>query len=203
MILVDTTIVSVANPAIKAALDPDTGDLDNVVWVTSAYMLAYAVPLLITGRLDDRFGPKNIYLIGLAIFTLASVGCGLSSSFGMLIAFRTVQGLVDGLGWEWIFFVNIPDGIVGLVLAWILVPRPETHRHRFDVVGVLLGAVALFLIVFGLQEGEAYAWAPWAWGVVAAGVVVLGLFGWQQRGTRSEPLVPLDLSATGPSRCPF
>ncbi|MBS1672911.1 MAG: MFS transporter, partial [Actinobacteria bacterium] len=58
MILVDTTIVSVANPAIKAALDPTTNNLDNVVWVTSAYLLAYAVPLLITGRLGDRFGPK-------------------------------------------------------------------------------------------------------------------------------------------------
>ncbi len=64
MILVDTTIVSVANPAIKAALDPNTSNLDNVVWVTSAYLLTYAVPLLITGRLGDRFGPKNIYLTG-------------------------------------------------------------------------------------------------------------------------------------------
>ena len=53
MILVDTTIVPVANPAIKAALDPATNNLDNVVWVTSAYLLAYAVPLLITGRLGD------------------------------------------------------------------------------------------------------------------------------------------------------
>ena len=92
MILVDTTIVSVANPAIKAALDPDTANLDNVVWVTSAYLLAYAVPLLITGRLGDRFGPKKIYLIGLAIFTLASLGCGLSSTLEMLIVFRAVQG---------------------------------------------------------------------------------------------------------------
>src|SRR6186997_1494521 len=93
MILVDTTIVSVANPAIKAALDPETSNLDNVVWVTSAYLLAYAVPLLITGRLGDRFGPRNIYLIGLAVFTLASLGCGLSSSLGMLVAARAVQGL--------------------------------------------------------------------------------------------------------------
>ena len=67
MILVDTTIVAVANPAIKAALDPNTANLDNVVWVTSSYLLAYAVPLLITGRLGDRFGPKTIYLIGLVI----------------------------------------------------------------------------------------------------------------------------------------
>ena len=93
MLLVDTTIVSVANPAIKAALDPATNDLDNVVWVTSAYLLAYAVPLLVTGRLGDRFGPRTIYLIGLAIFTLASLGCGLSPSLGMLIAMRAVQGL--------------------------------------------------------------------------------------------------------------
>ena len=95
MILVDTTIVSVANPAIKAALDPASTNLDNVVWVTSAYLLTYAVPLLVTGRLGDRFGPKNLYLIGLAIFTLASLGCGLSQSLGMLVAMRAVQGLLS------------------------------------------------------------------------------------------------------------
>ena len=93
MILVDTTIVSVANPAIKAALDPTTSNLDNVVWVTSAYLLTYAVPLLVTGRLGDRFGPKNMYLIGLAIFTLASLACGLSGSLMALIIARAAQGL--------------------------------------------------------------------------------------------------------------
>lgn len=245
MILVDTTIVSVANPAIKAALDPATANLDNVVWVTSAYLLAYAVPLLITGRLGDRFGPKNIYLIGLAVFTLASVGCGLSGSLEMLVAMRAVQGLgaalmtpqtmavitrtfppqhrgaamglwgatsgvamlvgplaggllVDGLGWEWIFFVNLPVGIIGFVLAWILVPNLEKHPHRFDIVGVVLSAVAMFLIVFGLQEGEHYDWGPiWGpitvWMLIAAGVLVLAVFIWQQFHTRSEPLVPMAL----------
>ena len=240
MILVDTTIVSVANPAIKAALDPDTANLDNVVWVTSAYLLAYAVPLLITGRLGDRFGPKKIYLIGLAIFTLASLGCGLSSTLTMLIVFRAVQGfgaslmtpqtmavitrtfpptqrgaamglwgatsgvamlvgplagglLVDGLGWEWIFFVNLPVGVIGFVLAWMLVPNLETHRHRFDMVGVFLSALGLFLVVFGLQEGEHYDWAPWVWAMIVGGVVVMALFLWQQSRTKSEPLVPLEL----------
>ena len=240
MILVDTTIVSVANPAIKAALDPTTNNLDNVVWVTSAYLLAYAVPLLITGRLGDRFGPRRIYLIGLAIFTLASLGCGLSSSLGMLIAFRAVQGvgaslmtpqtmavitrtfpatqrgaamglwgatagvatlvgplagglLVDGLGWEWIFFVNLPVGVIGFVLAWILVPDLETHPHRFDMVGVFLSAIALFLIVFGLQEGEHFDWAPWVWVMIVGGIVIMALFIWQQARTKSEPLVPLVL----------
>ncbi|WP_294979521.1 DHA2 family efflux MFS transporter permease subunit [uncultured Microbacterium sp.] len=240
MILVDTTIVSVANPAIKAALDPSTNNLDNVVWVTSAYLLAYAVPLLITGRLGDRFGPKRIYLIGLAIFTLASLGCGLSGSLEMLIVFRAIQGLgaalmtpqtmavitrtfppqrrgaamglwgatsgvamlvgplaggllVDGLGWEWIFFVNLPVGVIGFVLAWMLVPNLETHPHRFDLVGVVLSAVGLFLIVFGLQEGEHFDWAAWVWTMIAGGVVVMALFIWQQAKTRSEPLVPLGL----------
>ncbi|GAA3036474.1 DHA2 family efflux MFS transporter permease subunit [Microbacterium dextranolyticum] len=240
MILVDTTIVSVANPAIKEALDPSTHNLDNVVWVTSAYLLAYAVPLLITGRLGDRFGPKRIYLIGLAIFTLASLGCGLSSSLEMLIVFRAVQGLgaslmtpqtmavitrtfpptqrgaamglwgatsgvamlvgplaggllVDGLGWEWIFFVNLPVGVIGFVLAWMLVPNLETHQHRFDMVGVFLSAIGLFLIVFGLQEGEHYDWAAWIWAMIGAGVVVMALFIWQQAKTKSEALVPLEL----------
>ena len=208
MILVDTTIVSVANPAIKAALDPSTNNLDNVVWVTSAYLLAYAVPLLITGRLGDRFGPKRVYLVGLAIFTLASLACGLSGTLEMLIVFRAAQGLgaslmtpqtmavitrtfpptqrgaamglwgatsgvamlvgplaggllVDAFGWEWIFFINLPVGVIGFVLAWMLVPDLETHEHRFDILGVFLSAIALFLIVFGLQEGEHYDWAAW------------------------------------------
>ncbi|WP_341578313.1 DHA2 family efflux MFS transporter permease subunit [Microbacterium schleiferi] len=245
MILVDTTIVAVANPAIKAALDPNTANLDNVVWVTSSYLLAYAVPLLITGRLGDRFGPKTIYLIGLVIFTGASLACGLSPTLGALIAWRAVQGLgaalmtpqtmavitrtfpphrrgaamglwgatagvatlvgplaggllVDGLGWEWIFFINVPVGVIAFVLAAVLVPRLETHRHRFDIVGVVLSAAALFCIVFGLQEGEAYDWGViWGpisvWGLIIVGVILLGIFIWTQARTRSEPLVPLPL----------
>ena len=61
--------------------------------VTSAYLLAYAVPVLITGRLGDRFGPKRLYMSGLTVFTLASLWCGLTGSIEMLIAARVVQGL--------------------------------------------------------------------------------------------------------------
>ncbi len=240
MILVDTTIVSVANPAIKAALDPNTNNLDNVVWVTSAYLLTYAVPLLITGRLGDRFGPKNIYLTGLAVFTIASLACGLAPSLEVLIAARAVQGLgaalmtpqtmavitrtfppqnrgaamglwgatagvatlvgplaggllVDGLGWEWIFFINIPVGVIGFIAAVILVPQLPRTAHKFDILGVVLSAVGLFLIVFGLQEGEHFSWAAWIWAMVIAGVVVMGVFIWTQGRSTGEPLVPLAL----------
>jgi EmrB/QacA subfamily drug resistance transporter len=242
MILVDTTIVSVANPAIMVGLGTD---IDAVIWVTSAYLLTYAAPLLVTGRLGDRFGPKPVYLAGLTVFTLASAACGLSGSIAMLIAARAFQGLgaalmtpqtmavitrlfppdsrgkamslwgatagvatlvgpilggvlVDGLGWEWIFFVNVPVGVVAFVLAWRLVPTLETHAHSFDVVGVLLSAVGMFLLVFGIQEGQSYDWGligGWlpVWGVVGAGVVVLVLFVLHQGRMRGEPLLPLGL----------
>ncbi|WP_035907175.1 DHA2 family efflux MFS transporter permease subunit [Knoellia subterranea] len=242
MILVDTTIVSVATPAIMEGLDTD---VNGVVWVTSAYLLAYAVPLLITGRLGDRFGPKNLYLIGLAVFTAASLWCGLTDSIGGLIAARIVQGLgasmltpqtmavitrtfpaasrgqamalwgatagvavlvgpilggvlVDGPGWEWIFFVNVPVGLFGIALAARLVPKLETHAHTFDWLGVVLSAVGMFLLVFGVQEGETYDWGTINGFVsvpllIGAGLVVIAAFLWWQRRNTSEPLLPLGL----------
>ncbi len=238
MILVDSTIVSVANPSIMAALN--ISSYDSIIWVTSAYLLGYAVPLLLSGRLGDRFGPKNLYLIGLAVFTAASLWCGLSGSIDMLITARVVQGigaalltpqtlstitrifpperrgvalsmwgatagvatllgplaggvLVDNLGWSWIFFVNVPIGILGLVASARLIPVLETHPHRFDFLGVALSGIGLFLIVFGLQEGQTHDWAPWIWATIAAGVVTMAVFVyWQSVNTR-EPLIPLEM----------
>src|SRR5882757_4754559 len=156
MILLDATIVSIAIPAMLLGLN---ASLNSVVWVTSVYLLTYAVPMLFTSRLGDRFGPKRIFLAGLVIFTGASLWCGLAGDVGTLIAARGVQGLgaalmtpqtlafitflfpparrgaamglwggiagmatvtgpllggllVDNLGWQWIFFVNVPVGVV-------------------------------------------------------------------------------------------
>ncbi|WP_328990635.1 DHA2 family efflux MFS transporter permease subunit [Kribbella sp. NBC_01245] len=242
MILVDSTIVSVATPAILVDLGTDVG---NVVWVTSAYLLAYAVPLLITGRLGDRVGPKKLYLTGLVVFTAASVWCGLTNSIEMLIVARVFQGfgasmmtpqtmavitrifpadergramslwgavagvatlvgpilggvLVDGLGWEWIFFINAPVGVIGFVLAMRLVPDLPTNEHRFDWLGVALITVGLFCLVFGIQEGQKYDWGTITgpisvWALISTGLVVIALFlFWQSRNPR-EPLLPLSL----------
>ena len=244
MILVDSTIVSVATPAIIEDL---RAEVNSVVWVTSAYLLAYAVPVLITGRLGDRFGQKRLYLIGLTVFTLSSLWCGLTGSIEGLIVARVFQGigaslmtpqtmaiitrifpaerrgqamslwgatagvatlvgpilggvLVDSLGWEWIFFINIPVGIIGFVLAWRLVPRLATHPHRFDWLGVALSGAGMFLLVFGIQEGHQYDWSTIT-GVITvprlivAGIVVFAAFLWWQATNKNEPLIPLGLFA--------
>lgn len=242
MILVDSTIVSVATPTIAQKLD---ADINAVIWVTSAYLLAYAVPLLITGRLGDRFGPKVLYQTGLVVFTLASLWCGLSGSIEVLIVARVVQGLgaammtpqtmsvitrmfppqnrgaamglwgavagvaslvgpilggllVDGFGWEWIFIVNVPVGVVAFVLAQRFVPSFERHGHRFDYLGIVLSAVGLFLLVFGIQEGETYDWGVitgpiTVWSLIIAGLVVLAAFVVWQGVQKGEPLLPLGL----------
>jgi EmrB/QacA subfamily drug resistance transporter len=237
MILVDTTIVTVATPAIITDLQ---ADVNSVVWVTSAYLLAYAVPVLITGRLGDRYGPKNLYLIGLVLFTGASLWCGLTASVEMLIVARVFQGfgasmmtpqtmsvitrifaaerrgqamalwgatsgvamlvgpilggvLVDLAGWEWIFFINVPVGLIAFVLAWGLVPTLTTHTHRFDWLGVALSGVGMFFLVFGIQEGHQYDWNAWVVASIAGGLVVLGVFVYWQSRNSAEPLVPLRL----------
>ena len=213
--------------------------------MTSAYLLAYAVPLLVTGRLGDRVGPKKVYLTGLALFTLASVWCGLTTSIGMLIVARVFQGLgasmmtpqtmavitrifppdqrgramslwgatagvatlvgpilggvlVDGLGWQWIFFVNAPVGVVGFVLAMRLVPDLPTHEHKFDLIGVALSSIGLFCLVFGIQEGQKYDWGTIkgpisVWSLIITGLVVLAIFVFWQSRNRGEPLLPLGL----------
>ena len=249
MILLDTTIVTVALPHMQHELN---ASLSAVIWVTSAYLLAYAVPLLITGRLGDRFGQKQMYLLGMVVFTLSSLWCGLSTNVEMLIVARVVQGigasimtpqtmsiitlmfpphkrgvamsvwgaaagiaslvgpiagglLVDGPGWTWIFFINIPIGVIGTYLAVRNIPHFPSKQHNFDWLGVVLSAIGLFLMVFGIQEGSTYDWGTitdslWGtgipvsvWGMIIAGIIVFTLFIVWQAVNRKEPLVPLGL----------
>ncbi|HET6287174.1 MAG TPA: DHA2 family efflux MFS transporter permease subunit [Amycolatopsis sp.] len=245
MILLDTTIVSTAIPAMLRELG--TG-LNAIVWVISVYLLAYAVPMLFASRLGDRFGPKRVYLAGLVVFTLASLWCGLSGSVEMLIAARAVQGLgaalltpqtlafishlfppakrgpamglwsgvagiaaivgpllggvlVDHLGWEWIFFVNLPVGVVAFALALLKVPdwQPK-HSRSFDVPGILLSGAGLFCVVYGVQNGQQYDWGR-AFGpitvfeIIGTGLALLVAFVLWQRFNRKEPLLPLGVFA--------
>jgi EmrB/QacA subfamily drug resistance transporter len=242
MIMVDTTIVNIAVPTLQRELD---ASLVAVGWVNSAYLLSYAVLLLLAGRLGDRYGPKPVFVVGLVVFTLASAWCGLSGSIGMLIAARVVQGVgaalmtpqtmamitrvfparqrgaamglwgatagvatiagpllggvfVETWGWEWIFFVNVPVGVVALWFAFRRLPRLATNKRSFDVLGVVLSVVGLFAVVFGLQEGETYDWGTIAgpitvWGTIGAGLLVLVAFVLWQRHLGDGALLPLKL----------
>jgi EmrB/QacA subfamily drug resistance transporter len=226
----------VAVPSLMTGL-PAT--LTEAFWVNSVYLLTFAVPLLLTGRLGDRFGPRRVYLAGLVVFTAASLGCGLADGPGGLIAARAVQGLgaaamtpqsmafishlfpanrgaamgvwgsvagfatVSGpvlgglltqtLGWEWIFHVNVPVGLVavGLVLAFVPDWQPR-HSHHFDVPGIVLSSLGLFAVVLGIQNGDRFDRATLS-AVLGTGVVlVVAFLVWQHRNTR-EPLLPLRL----------
>ena len=94
MILLDTTIVNVAIPAMSAGLNTT---LDQILWVLNAYILVYAVLLITAGKLGDLFGQKQVFAIGLFVFTLASALCGLSRSPEQLIAARILQGVGGAL----------------------------------------------------------------------------------------------------------
>src|SRR3989440_2923860 len=94
MILLDLTIVNVAIPSI---IDGLHAGLDEILWVLNAYILVYAVLLITAGRLGDKYGAKRLFLIGLAVFTFASIGCSLAQSPSQLILARIVQGIGGGV----------------------------------------------------------------------------------------------------------
>ena len=245
LILLDATIVSIALPDVQSTLD---AGIDEALWVLDGFLLAFASLLIVAGRVGDLLGPRRVFVGGLALFTLASLLCGLAGTPGELIAARVVQGvgaaallpqalvliaatfpparrgaafglftavggvasvsgptlgglLVTEVGWRWIFLVNLPLGVAGIVLALRLVPdlRPG-GRHRFDPVGVLLATAGLVGLAYALVEGQRHDWGRVAGpvtipGVLVAAAVLLVLFVlWERR--HPEPLVPLGLLTT-------
>jgi EmrB/QacA subfamily drug resistance transporter len=245
MIMLDMTIVNVAIPAMSTGLNTT---LDQILWVINAYVLVYAVLLITAGRLGDLYGQRNLFTIGLFIFTVASALCGVSQNPTELIAARVLQGVggalltpqtlailtsifpperrgaafgvwggVAGLAtlagptlggaiityidWRWIFYINVPIGVLALVAAFLIIPdlRPG-RRHGWDVVGIIVATTGLFAIVFGLIEGQKYSWGQIESSPVTipelliGGAALMVLFVIWERFQR-EPLVPLSLFA--------
>src|SRR5256885_345260 len=244
MILLDTTIVNIAIPSISDKLD---ASLSDILWILNSYILVYAVLLITAGRLGDLYGPKQLFLTGLVVFTLASVACGFAKTPTQLIIFRIVQGiggalltpqtlsvltmifppdkrgaafgiwgstagiatvagpvvggwLVTDFGWRWIFFVNVPVGIVALIGAAIVMPNLKLNRrHRLDWVGTVLATAGLFLITFGLIEGQPHHWGK-VWGpvtivelIVVGAVIMIGFIVQQWAQRNGEPLIPFQI----------
>lgn len=222
MLLVDVTIVQVALPTIQRQLSASFSDLQ---WVIDAYALALASLILTWGSTSDRFGRMRVFAIGLGVFTLASLLCGVATSSTFLIWARAVQGiggaamfatglaligqefqgqergkaiaawgatvgaavavgplvggiLTSGLGWRWIFFVNVPIGIATLWLTLTrMVNLHDPESTRLDTAGVVTFSVAMFLLVFGFIRTDTDGWASTPIvSLFAASVLMLGLF---------------------------
>src|SRR5882762_3642842 len=173
MIVLDTTIVNVALPSIRA----DLGFTEtSLVWVVNAYMLTFGGFLLLSGRLGDLFGHRKLFLLGIALFTLASAACGLANSQGLLIAARALQGLggavVSAVSLSLIMnlftspadrakamgiygFVGGGSGSIGVLLGGLL--TSALSWHWIFLVNLPIGAAVYALCVVLLRESRAPA----------------------------------------------
>ena len=213
MIMLDNTVVNVALPAIKADLGISTSELE---WTVAAYALTFASLLLTGGKLGDLLGRRLIFTIGLTIFTLSSLACGLSSSAPELISARAVQGvgaalmmpatlsiishtfqarergmaigiwagvsalalaigpllggiITEHISWNWIFYVNVPIGVLAVIAAIVVVPESKdtSNEQRLDLPGLLTSGIGLLALVYALIEGHQYGWTS---------ALIIGLF---------------------------
>jgi EmrB/QacA subfamily drug resistance transporter len=238
MIVLDQTIVNVALPSIQRDLQFSTSSL---AWVVNAYLIAFGGLLLLAGRLGDLVGRKRIFLIGLAVFTVASALCGVADSQGLLVGARFVQGaggaltssvilgmivtmfpepreqakamgvfsfvaaggasigllaggvLTQALDWHWIFFVNLPIGVLGILLAVRVVTADEGIgiRAGADLPGATLVTAALMLAVYTIVKTSDYGWGS-AHTLILGAVAVAVLAAFILREGRARtPLVPL------------
>ena len=240
MIILDGTIVNVALPSIQDDLGFSQADL---AWVVNAYLIAFGGLLLLAGRLGDLIGRKRMFLSGLALFTLASLLCGLATSQGLLIGARFLQGvggamtsavilgmivtmfpepreqakaigiysfvasagasigllaggvLTEAISWHWIFFVNVPIGVVTAVLALRLIAHEEGLglRHGADVLGAVLVTGSLMLGVYTIVEAGSNGWGSAQ--TLGQGLVALALMAFflARQAIAAEPLLPLRL----------
>jgi EmrB/QacA subfamily drug resistance transporter len=238
MLLLDITIVNVALPSIQRALHASFQDLQ---WVVDAYALTLAALLLTAGSLADLLGRKRVFIIGIAIFTLASLMCGLAGTPLVLNVARGLQGiggaimfacslallaqefqgrergtaygawgatiagaaavgplvgggLTEGLGWEYIFFLNLPIGAIAIVLAFLRLgeSRDEEATH-VDWAGLVTFSASLFLLVLALIRGNDDGWgsAQILAELIGAGVLMLAFLVVEIRQAR--PMLDLTL----------
>ena len=240
MTIVDLTIVNVSLPTIGRDLDFSP---TNLQWVVTAYALTFGGFLLLGGRAADLLGRRRILVLGLGLFTGASLACGLATSDAFLIGARAVQGLgaaimlpaalsivmnmfeegaqrnkalgiwgglgaagatvglIAGgfltryLGWQYIFFLNVPIGVTALLLAPRIVPesRLATDRRRFDVAGAIAGTAGLVLLVDAITQAPQYGWsATRTLALLAASAAMLITFVTVENRVES-PLLPLSI----------
>ena len=238
MIMLDNTVVNVALPSIQRDLGVGLSELE---WIVSGYALTFAALMLIGGKLADAYGRRLIFVVGIVVFTLASLLCGLATSGDMLIAARILQGagaalmnpatlsiiaatfpprqrgaaigiwagvsalalaigpLVGGLltehaSWNWIFFINVPVGILGIFASFVLIDESRDESHeRLDLPGLFTSGIGLFALTYGLIEANNYGWGSTRIvGAFVVAAVALVSFVLLERHTRA-PMLDLTL----------
>jgi EmrB/QacA subfamily drug resistance transporter len=223
MIMLDNTIVNVALPSIQRSLHMSISSLE---WIVTAYALTFAALLITGGKLGDLYGRRRMFILGLTIFTLSSLACGLAPNAGFLIGALAVQGvgaalmnpatlsiitatfppkergqaigiwagvsalalaigpligglIVDNINWHWIFYVNIPVGVVGILVSRLVIKesRDTSHEQSIDLPGLVTSGAALLALSYALIEGNRHGWgSPEIVGLFIGAAVLLAIF---------------------------
>jgi len=239
MAMIDVTAVNTALGSIAADLQVP---LAGLVWVVDGYTLTFAALLLAGGALADRFGPRQAYQGGLALFLLASVLCALAPSGGALVAARLLQGagaalfmpsslsllthafdgkerarmvaiwsglvgvaatlgplagglLVQGFGWRAVFWINVPVGLLGIVLAQWRVAAPAATPRALSLLSHVLGVAALGALSFVLIEGQGRGWTSPSVLASAVAALLLGAALVRRERRGAHPMLPRALFA--------
>lgn len=236
MASLDTAIANIALPAISAELHVSPAE---VVWVVNVYQIALVATLLPLAALGEIVGHQRIYLGGLILFTLASLGCALAWSLDSLLFARTLQGLgasgimsvntalvrfvypsrMHGRGfghnalvvaiaftfgptiasgilaigsWPWLFSINIPFGVIAILIGMKTLPTTPRSAHKFDFAGALLASACLSLFIVGIGSAG-HQTSP---AVIAAELMAALLVGFvltRRHADHPAPMLPVDL----------
>jgi EmrB/QacA subfamily drug resistance transporter len=235
----DQTIVATAMPTVVKEL----GGFEQFVWVFSAYMIASVVATPIFGKLSDIYGRKRFFLMGIIVFLIGSVLCGLSSTMLELIIFRVIQGIgagalmpitfaiifdifppekrgkmnglfgavfglssvfgpalgaffTDYIDWRWVFYINLPIGIVSFFLIYSAYHESvQTRKQQIDWAGISFFIIAILGLMFAIEFGGSgtYPWvSPEIIGLFAIFVIFLFVFLWVEIKA-ADPMVELGL----------
>jgi EmrB/QacA subfamily drug resistance transporter len=235
MAALDTVVVATALSTVRSALHASVGELE---WTVNSYNLSFAVLLMTAAALGDRFGRRRMFVAGLALFSAASAACALSSSVGMLIAARAIQGagaafilplalallttafpperrgtaiglfsavtgiavalgpivsgaIVQGIEWQWIFWVNVPIGLLAIPFVLAKIAESRGKDVGLDVPGVLLMTGAAFGIVWALVRGNSAGWgsAEVIASLLGGVALAVAFVRWELRAR--EPMLPM------------
>ena len=237
MVALDNLVVTMALPSIRERLHAGLASLE---WMVNAYTLTFAVLLLPMAALGDRLGRRRVFVVGLAVFTLASAACALAPNTEVLVAARAVQGVggaavlplsltlltsavpaarrgaalgvwgamsglavalgpllggavTQGASWQFIFWLNVPVGLVVIPLAARMLAESRGSATRLDAGGLGLVSTGLFAVVWGLVRGNEHGWSsPGELTALLGGALLVGAFiGWERR--TPQPMLPLGL----------